>query len=398
MGASIPTIHGFCNPMFQAVGHAFKTNFAEHDELGAAVSIYHDGQLAVDLWAGTADAETGADWQHDTLVPVFSCTKGVAAICIHVLVERDLLAFDKPVAHYWPEFAANGKEGVTVAMVLSHQAGLPYWREPLPTGALTNWELATSRLAAQRPVWEPGTAHGYHGTTIGFLEGELVRRVTGTTIGHFLRDEVASPLQADVWIGLPALEADRVARVYLAQPDRNSALFRKISDEPDWEGCKLVTNTGGHNTSDFINSDERHAMENPAGGGLVTAQGLARLYAPFTLDGSLDGVRLVGPDALAPMKTARAASDCDIILRLPTTFTLGFSKCWGDRRLGPGEHVIIGEQAFGAPGMGGSIGFADPQAGMSLAYVMNLHGGGVGLNQRGQSIVDAAYEALGFIN
>ena len=389
-------MQGHCDPAFAQVAEEFERNFAVRGELGAAVAITLEGHPVVDLWGGTADAETQRPWTADTAVVVFSCSKGLSAICIHMLVDRGLIDVQAPVAHYWPEFAQAGKGHITVAMVLSHAAGLPYWQTPLPPGGLLDWDLAASQLAAEAPVWEPGTTHGYHAITLGTIEGELVRRVMGRTIGQFLRDEVAGPLGAEVWIGLPESEEHRVATLSLAQPDGNSALFAKLMAEPDWHGWKMIANNGGDGSPESVNSRARHAAEIPAAGGIGNARGLARAYAPLSLDGSIDGVRLVGADRLPEMRTVRAASSCDTILRLPTTFTLGFSKSWGARELGEGEHVIIGEQAFGTPGLGGNIGFADGQARMSFGYTMNRHGGGTGLNARGQSLVDAAYRSVGF--
>lgn len=389
-------VQGFCDPPFQQVADEFRRNFDERGELGAAIAIHIDGKAVVDLWGGTADRDSEKPWEEKTSVVVFSSSKGMAAICLHMLADRGLLDFDAPVARYWPEFAANGKEGVTVAMVMSHQAGLPVWQEPLPDGAILDWDLATSRLAAQAPMWEPGTTQGYHALTLGFLEGEVFRRVAGETIGAFLAREVAGPLGADAWIGLPEDQEGAVATTYLAEPNPASPIFAKLMSEPDWFGWKLITNAGGDGMPAMINSRARHAAEIPAAGGIATARGLARLYAPLSRDGSVDGVRLINPPALAAMGRIRSASDIDVTLRVPTTFTLGFSNCWGDRRLGAGEHVIIGHDAFGTPGMGGSIGFADRQARMSFGYVMNQHGSGVGLNDRGQSLIDAAYRSLGF--
>lgn len=389
-------VQGICDSRFAAVRSEFERNFAARGELGAAVSICLDGELVVDLWGGTADRDTGRPWERETNVVVFSCTKGMAAMCLYVLADRGLLDFDAPVARYWPEFAANGKEEVTVAMVMSHQAGLPVWDDPLPEGAILDWDLAAGRLAAQAPRWEPGTAEGYHALTIGFLIGEIVRRITGKTIGRFLAEAIAGPLGAETWIGLPERLEHLIATTYLGEPNPASPIFRKLIGDPEWFGWKLINNSGGDGTAEMINSRARHAAEIPAAGGIATARGLARLYAPLSRDGSVDGVRIVNEDTLSIMGAVRAASDIDIMLRLPTTFTLGFSKCWGARTLGSGDHVIIGERAFGTPGMGGSIGFADPEARMSFGYVMNQHGSGVGLNDRGQGLVDAAYGALGY--
>ena len=389
-------VQGFCDPPFQQVRDEFVRNFQERGEVGAAVAVHRHGRPVVDLWAGLADREAGTPWVEDTMAVVFSTTKGLAAMCLHLLADRGLLDFDAPVATYWPEFAAAGKADITVAMALSHQAGLPVWQEPLPEGALYDPDLPAQRLAAEAPLWEPGTAHGYHGLTIGWIEGELVKRVTGRTIGRLFREEVAEPLGADAWIGLPEGEHHRVATLYLAEPDPKSSFFRKIAEEPDWFGGKIASNDGGDIRLHTVNTPRRWSMEHPSAGGIASARGLARAYSPLSLDGSVDGVYLVKAAALPAMYTVRSASDCDVILRLPTTFTLGFSKTWGNRSLGEGLHVILGERAFGTPGMGGSLGFADPDAGLSFGYVMNRHGGGVGLSDRGQSLVDATYRSVGY--
>lgn len=394
MNSMATGIHGVCSAGFSKVADAFARNFSDHGEVGAAVSIYLDGKLVVDLWGGTADRDSGRNWTEDTMVVVFSATKGMAATCIHMLAERGLLDFEAPVATYWPEFAANGKAGITVAMALSHQAGLPVWQAQLPPRALHDFDLVAERLAAEPPVWEPGTTICYHGVTIGVIEGEIVRRLTGRTIGTFLREEIARPLGADIWIGLPESEEHRVATLYLSERDPQSPMMRKAASDPAWIGWKYINNVGSDREN--VNLRERHAAEIPAAGGIATARGLARLYAPLSLDGAVGDVRLVQSSSVPAMREIRSAADCDVLLRIPTTFTLGFSKSWGDRRLGSGQHVILGKNAFGTPGMGGSIGFADSDARMSLGYVMNRLGSGVGLNERGQGLIDAAYQSLGF--
>ncbi|MFC4257711.1 serine hydrolase domain-containing protein [Marinobacter lacisalsi] len=389
-------IKGYCHADFDQVREEFQRNFEEHGEIGASVAIQIDGETVVDLWAGTADQNSGRLWQVDTSAVIFSCGKGISSLCLHMLADRGQLDFEAPVAKYWPEFAANGKEKVTVAMVMAHQAGLPVWDEPLPDGAMLEWDLVTQRLAEQTPMWEPGTTHGYHALSHGYLVGEILRRIDGRTIGRFLAEEIAGPLKANAWIGLPEEEEGNVATAYFDEPSPTSPMFQKIMNEPDWFGCKLINNTGGDIDPAMINSRARHAVEIPAAGAIATARGLARIYSVLARDGSVDDIRLLKPTSIAPMATVRSASDVDLVLRVPTAFTLGYSKQMGHRGLGEGEHVIIGEHAFGHAGMGGSMGFADPQDRMSFAYVMNRHGSGVGLNNRGQNLVDAAYRSLGY--
>ncbi len=390
------SLHGTCDPAFHAVGEEFARNFAERGEVGAALAIYVEGSLVVDLWGGSRAADRDDPWQRDTLVQVFSATKGMSATCLHVLIDRGMLDVDAPVAAYWPEFAANGKGDITVAMALAHQAGVPFWDADVPRDGLLDWGLATRLLAAQAPIWEPGTSHGYHGMTSGFIWGEICRRITGRTIGTFLREEVAEPLGADVWLGLPDAEEDRVAPILLAEFDPNSRLFAKAVAEPDWVGSRMLSNCGGLFDADMINTRAFRAAEGPATSGVASARGLARLYAPLSLDGSIDGTRIVGPLAQARMRAVRSAASIDQMLRIATSFTLGYSQTWGDRRLGAGNYMVLGEDAFGTPGMGGSIGFADGRAKLSFGYVMNQLGGGVALNPRGQSLIDATYRTLGF--
>ncbi|KKC24315.1 serine hydrolase domain-containing protein [Sphingobium sp. YBL2] len=375
---------------------AFERNFREHGEVGAAVAIYLDGEPVIDLWSGIADPVSGKPWDRETALTIFSAGKGLAAACLHVLIDRGLLDLDAPIARYWPEFAANGKGEATVALAMSHQLGLPLWQSEVPPGGLLGWELATRMLAQEPLIWEPGTVHGYHGIAIGFLWGELVHRITGMSIGEFAQQEIAGPLGAEIWFGLPEEEESRVATLIPAEPDSSAPMIAKIIAEPDWIGGKMATNVGDLFAPEMLNARAFRAAELPAAGGVATARGLARLYAPLSVGGSLDGVRLVGPEALPLMRNTRSASACDSMLRIATAFSYGFGKSWGRRQDGAGSYAILGEQAFGAVGMGGSIGFADEQARMSFGYVMNRLGPGVALNERGQSLVDAAYRAVGF--
>ena len=391
------TIYGHCDGAFGKVRDTFEQNFAERGEVGASVCLYVDGERVVDLWGGMADPHAGIEWKSDTMVVVCSSTKGMAATCMHILIDRGQLDVAAPVAKYWPEFAAAGKEAVTVRMVMSHQAGLPLWQQELPDHAFLDWNLVTQCLAEEAPVWEPGTGHGYHAMTLGFLEGEIVRRITGKSIGTFFREEIGEPLGADVWIGLPETEEHRVSDLILEEYTSHSAFIAKAMREPDWIGNRMLGNVGGDTFSaENMNSRAYHEAEAPASGGIASARGLARMYAPLSLDGSIDGIRIVSPGSLPGMRTPCSASSVDLMLRMPTQFTLGYSKSWGARSDGGGNHVIMGENAFGAPGMGGSIGFADGDARMSFGYVMNLNRRGVGLYDRGQSLVDAAYRAVGF--
>src|SRR5438874_6734015 len=204
-------IEGTCTPEFIRVREQFARNFAERAEVGASVCITVDGESVVDLWGGVADPPTGRAWDRDTIGVVWSCTKGATSLCAHMLVARGQLSLDAPVSSYWPEFAAQGKDAITLRMLLAHQAGLAALREPIPDAGYCDWDLIAGRLARQEPLWAPGARHGYHALTFGHLVGEVVRRVTGSSIGAFFREEVAGPRGIDLWIGLPAEHEARVA-------------------------------------------------------------------------------------------------------------------------------------------------------------------------------------------
>lgn len=392
-------LNGTCAPQFEAVRQEFERNFSERSEVGAAVSITLDGETVVDLWGGVADPATGSAWDRDTVTTVFSSTKGIAAICAHVCIDRGLLDVNAPVAHYWPEFAAAGKADIPVRLLLSHQAGLPMWEQDVPAGGLYDWEWATAALAAQAPAWHPGAAQGYHPITIGFLVGELVRRVSGLTVGTFLQKEVAGPLGADAWIGLPEEIEPRVAPVTMFDHTQSAdvpLLGRIAGADLEHFRSRAFLNEGGYLHGEY-NSRAAHEAEIPAVNGITNARGLARLYAPLALDGSVDGIRVVRSESLPLMRHPQAVAAFDQVFTTHSAYTVGFSKSWDNRHLDePGVSVIFGESAFGTPGGGGSIGFADPQARMSFGYVMNSHGPNTGLNERGQSLVDTAYRCAGF--
>ena len=205
------SVSGSVEPEFEGLAQQFIRNFNEQDEAGASVCVRICGETVVDLWGGQANLKTGLPWQHDTLSVVYSCTKAATALCAHLLVDRGQLELNQLVSHYWPEFSANGKEKVTVLMLLNHSAGVPAFRKPLKDGAYYDWQYMTERLAAEAPFWEPGTRNGYHMTTFGWTVGELVRRISGQSLGSFFRQEVAEPLGIEFWIGLPESEEPRVA-------------------------------------------------------------------------------------------------------------------------------------------------------------------------------------------
>jgi CubicO group peptidase (beta-lactamase class C family) len=392
-------IHGDCDPRFQDVRDEFERNLRERGEVGACVCVMVDGRSVVDLWGGIAERHTRRPWQRDTLAVVWSCTKGAVALCANILIGRGRLDPDAPVARYWPEFAAAGREAVTVRMLLSHQAGLPALRQPLPRHGLFDWEQMTARLAAEAPFWEPGTRQGYHALTFGHLVGEVVRRSSGQDLADFFRAEVSGPLGLDFHLGLSEKDESRVAPSIRADPtppgETPWRFLTQLQNDPHSVQALIVRNTGL--AAGEYNTRAAHTAVLPSQGGIASARSLAGLYAPLALGGEQGGVHLFDGDTLRMMGAVHSASAVDAVLLVGLRFGLGFMKSSDNRRAPPGaqDSLILSETAFGHAGMGGSLGFADPAARLSFGYVMNKQGRGVLLNDRGQSLVDAVYRALG---
>jgi len=389
-------IHGTCRPEFSAVREEFARNFSERDELGASVHVTVDGEAVVDLWAGTADAATGRGWEADTLACVYSCTKGIVALAAHILVDRGLLDLEAPVSAYWPEFGCAGKEGTTVRMLLDHSAGLPAVDGPVQPGEMYDADAMAAHLARQRPWWEPGTRNGYHLVTFGWTIGELVRRVSGLSIGEFIAKEIAQPLGADFYLGLPEELEPRVATVteWLPGPDWVPTPYvAKMVSDPTSVQYVAMANVIASGVD--VNTRAFRVAEMGGMGGHASARGLAALYTPF----ALGGAGLVSTDAVTRMSQVAVATSEDALLLVPTRFGLGFMLSTDNRRRGPvpnGSSVVLGPTAFGHVGKGGSVGFADPAERLAFSYVMNRHGEGIMLNSKGQSLVDATYRSLGF--
>jgi CubicO group peptidase (beta-lactamase class C family) len=379
----------------------FVRNFSERGEVGASVCVMLGPFPLVDLWGGVANPATGDAWGKDTLVHVWSCTKGVTALCAHILASRGQLDLDAPVVQYWPEFGQNGKQDTTVEMLMSHKAGVPAIRQPLPAGALYDWDYMVDTLAAEEPFWKPGTRHGYHALTFGFLVGELVRRISGKPLGDFVRDEITGPLGLDLWMGLPASEDHRVAPSIPADPPTAPPfpnwLLEALSD-PMSVPALVFFNNGGYLVPG--EADSRAAREAVIGatGAITNARALCRLYAEIAkkrLPGRPPG--LVNEASLVRMSRTISAGN-DVFGSIPSRFACGYIKSMDNRRGTPAnqDSGILSEDAFGHSGFGGSLAFADPRANFSFAYTMNRQGPGTLLNPRGQSLVDAAYKSLGY--
>jgi CubicO group peptidase (beta-lactamase class C family) len=385
--AVVPAILGFCDERFAPVREALEGNFRNHDELGAAVAIEVDGKPVVDVWAGWADDARTRPWERDTLVGVFSLGKAMAALCVLILVERGEVDLDMPVAACWPEFAAAGKRDVTVRMLLSHRAGLPGIRRRLPGDAIYDWQLMTGVLAAEEPWWKPGAAHGYHVNTFGFLAGEIVRRVSGDTIGAFFRDQVAGPLDADFHFGFGPEHDDRVAE-YLFAGESSKFTAEGAEAEPavgDDQDRRLMLTRIYLNPPELsgigtVNTRAWRAAEIPSANGHATARAVARIYS------ALASGEIIGPATLDEA-VAEASAGPDAVLGRPSRFGLGFQLTQPERPLGPNP------RSFGHFGAGGSLGFADPDAGLAFAYVLN-RSGPRWQNPRNRALIDALYASL----
>jgi CubicO group peptidase (beta-lactamase class C family) len=383
-------IHGTVGSGFGKVADAFAANFEQRHDLGAGFSAYVGGEMVVDIWGGVADARSRRPWDADTLQLVFSTTKGATAICIARLVEAGAISYDEPVATYWPEFAAAGKEAITVGQMMSHQAGLPYVDAPLSFDDVLAVDPVVEAIAAQAPVWEPGSKHGYHALTYGWLAGELLRRVDGRSLGRYVAEEVAAPLGLEFWIGLPAREEGRVSRLEDAPQPTDPAIAQMIETfmGPTTILYKALTMSGaldGFSEGEQpFNTRAVHATEMPAANGITTARSLARMYAATV--GEVDGIRLIDE---ATMKSAgtEAVNGPDACLIVPSRFGYGFML---DGMLTP----MFGPNSFGHAGAGGSLGYADPDAKIGYGYVMNQMGGAIAGDPRTVALTDALRASL----
>jgi CubicO group peptidase (beta-lactamase class C family) len=378
--------YGTTAPGFEGVREAFDNNFVKGLEVGAAFSAYHRGEKVVDLWGGVADPTTGRAWDAGTLALVFSTTKGATAICANKLAQEGALDVDAPVARYWPEFAAAGKERIPVRELLCHQAGLAAFHRPFSMDDYCDWDVTVRALAAETPWWEPGTAHGYHALTFGHLVGEVVRRISGKSLGAFFRDEVARPLGADLHIGLAASEDGRVADLIAPSADALAAASSAAASGPTLE---LVARVLGNPAVDPAQTRTRawRGAEIPAANGHGNARGIARFYAAVACGGAVDGVALCRSETLARASTVQS-SGVDLVLQFPIHWGLGYIVNAGKEIYGPNPH------SFGHTGYGGSFGFADPDARVSVGYAMNRMAATLAGEPRGAALVQAIYECL----
>ncbi len=372
-------IHGHADPRFAGVRDAFAANFARGEDVGASVAVTLGGELVVDLWGGHADAAKTRPWQRDTIVNVYSTTKTMTALCALLLADRDELDLAEKVAHYWPEFAANGKADITVAQLLAHSAGLSGFAEPVAAADLYDWDKATALLAAQAPFWAPGTAIGYHAITQGYLVGEVVRRITGKSLGTFFRDEIAGPLGADFHIGLAASEDDRVAELLPPPPGGSIA---DITSRP------LTVNMA---TNPPINPRDTRsrawrAAEIPAANGHGNARSVALVQALLANGGVVGGKRLLS-EAGARRALEPQIKGEDMVLGGPAHFGLGFGLNGGAVPLPHDECCYWG-------GYGGSIIIIDMKTRSTIAFMMNKMASTTVGDMRGYGLAMATWQAL----
>lgn len=384
-------VNGTVAEGFEPVREAFAANFARLGERGAAVAVYRDGRRVVDLWAGTKDVDGTAPWEPGTAQIVRSATKGVAAAGLLLLHQRGHLDLDAPVGTYWPEYKTAGKERTLVRHLLAHRAGVPVLDRPLTMAEAADPDLGAAAVAAQAPVWEPGTDHGYHAQTYSWLVGELVRRVTGRPVGEWLADELAGPAGADFRLGLPAAEQGRAGRVgeieapqsagaLKLRPKRSVSAAYADPDSLTRRAFAAITPLPDENDPAY------RAAALPAATGIATADGLARVYA--SLIGEVDGgVRLFTPETMELARAERSAG-ADRVLVVGTRFGLGYM-------LHGGASPLLSPGSFGHPGRGGALAFADPESGIGFGYVTNGFRKSVTSDPRAQALVQALKVSLG---
>ncbi len=378
------TVEGFVEPGFEGVREAFVGNFEERGEVGAGCCVYLDGRPVVDLWGGLADRESGAPYDEGTLQLVFSTTKGATALCVNLLAQRGQLDLNAPVARYWPEFADAGKEEIPVRWLLDHRAGLIDVDTELTLEQALAWEPVVAALGRQKPLWEPGSAHGYHAMTYGWLVGEVVRRITGKSLGTFFADEVAAPLGLDFWIGLPEEQQHRVAPLVPWEVRATNGVAALFTGESLL--VKALGAPGGLFTLDgTFNRTDVRAAELPAANGVGNARSIARMYAAVV--GEVDGIRL-----LSESQTREAAvsenEGPDKVLIFPLQFGIGFMRFASLSKR-------FGDQTLGHYGAGGSVGFADPECRLAFAYVMNKMEPALVGDPRSLSLIRAVHAAIG---
>ena len=376
------SVQGYCDPRFIAVRDQFQQNFVDRSETGAALAVTLNGEVVIDLYGGWTNAKHSKAWADDTIVCCYSVGKAICAILTWRMAERGELEIDRLVADYWPEFSQQGKSQIPFRWILTHQAGLVAIRRPLPRGGFLDWELMTTALAEQEPWWPPGTAHGYHSNTQGFLIGEVIRRITGRSIGRHLQSDLSEPIGLDFHFGTKPEHDARTADMLPIQqpPDFRRAPPSRLQTLGGRNPPHHQSGPGSQNTRAY------RAAEFPSTTGHGGARGLARLFGALATDGQLDGVHILDPQTITEM-SAEQVYGVDVILGRPTRFGSGFQLTMQERPLGPNPRT------FGHFGGGGSLAFADPDAGVGWGYVMNQGRGGW-QHRHTRRLLDLFYDAL----
>ncbi len=385
-------IKGYCHESFQDVAEIFAQNFKKYEEIGSAICVVIDGEVTVDLYAGYKNELKTDEWSKETLSVAFSSTKAALALCAHILIDRGELNTKEKVNTYWPEYGKKGKENTTVEMILNHSAGLPALKTKVREGGFLDWEYMVRLLEDEEPFWIPGTKTGYHMMTTGWLIGEIIRRVSGKSLGQFFSDEISKPLNLDYWIGLPESKDERVAKVtpYRSSPsDKPSGFADAFRTNPASIQRLSLTNTGGYD----YNAKETYRSELGSVGGITNAKSLANMLAPLAQNNE----KLLSKNSVKRLSKSYVISDIDYMLLLPTNFSEGFMLNMDNRNIfeGEGGSFMIGPNAFGHVGYGGSsITFADPDCKMSFGYLVNKLGGEYLISERGQNLINASYKCI----
>tara|TARA_E500000331_G_scaffold319464_1_gene332222 strand:- start:809 stop:2023 length:1215 start_codon:yes stop_codon:yes gene_type:complete len=402
-------VNGYCDDRFIKAQNIFEKSLEDGFELGGAICLEVKGEKVLDLWGGYKDQDRNEAWEENTIVNVFSTTKGIAAICLLQLIEKGLIDIEKPVSNYWPEFSQSGKEDIPVKYLFCHKSGLCGVREPLETGAFSDWDLICNQLAKQEPLWEPGSAHGYHAITYGHLVGELLKRVDGRTIGTYFKEEIAEPLDLDFWIGLPDSEFDRVSDIYPSKPSPLQFLFPLLAKLPRFllpGPTKFLVDFGdtskpvgaafnnppiASNNGMEANTKKWRNAEIPAANGHGTARSIAKLYGVLANGGSLDGLHILSPDTIEMARTTQSDGKDLVLGGMHTRFGLGFMLGTKNVSMGPNS------EAFGHGGAGGSLGFADPDNNISLGFVMNQMHPGITAWKTATDVAESVYKTLSIV-
>ena len=389
--SSIP-IKGVCHEDFQNVAETFAVNFDKYSEIGSSLCVIADGEVTVDIFAGHTTDQKNDEWNENTLAVAFSCTKAAVALCAHILIDRGLLNAQDKVIKHWPEFGKNGKDDTTVEMILNHSAGLPALKTKVKNGGFLDWDYIVNLLENEEPFWKPGEQTGYHMMTTGWLIGEIIRRISGKSLGQFFKEEISDLLNLEYWIGLPESEDQRVAKVtpFTSSPsDKPSAFADAFRNDLSSMQRLSLTNTGGYD----YNSPRTYRSELGGVGGITNVRSLAKLMSPLAQNNE----SIISKEGVKRLSQSNIKSDIDSMLLFPTNFSEGFMLNMDNRGKfeGEGGSFLIGKNAFGHVGFGGSSAtFADPDCKLAFGYLVNKLGGEYLINERGQNLINEAYKSI----